>query len=197
MTDATKNVLIIDDHCLVSEAFAQLLTARFGWNVKTCSTVCQALDALPNFAPDLIVIDYVLEGLSGARAIVRMWRERIAPIIVLTGYDDPKIRSRSFEAGAVDVILKGMPVSAICERLQNAITARPSRSEFYAFDAGDVLSPLQVEIIEMITQGRSNKDIGIALGMTEANVKYRVSEIMKLARVRNRTAVALWWQDAA
>lgn len=197
MTDAPKNVLIIDDHCLVAEAFALLLQSRLGWNVQTCATVCQALDVLPNFKPDLIVIDYVLEGLSGARAIVRMWREKVAPIIVLTGFDDPKIRSRSFEAGAVDVILKGMPLPSICERLQNAITAKASRSEFYAFDAGEVLSPLQVEIIEMITQGRSNKEIGLALGMTEANVKYRVSEIMKVARVRNRTAVALWWQDAA
>lgn len=191
----TKAVAVIDDHLLVCDALAAMLKKKLDWSVDVYTSIEAALECLANKPVDLIVTDYLLPGLSGARGVSRLWQLKLAPVVVLTSYDDPEVRTKALAAGAVDFISKSDGVENVLRRLQRNIGIVPPKSTIISFDAGQMLSPMQAEIADLICDGRSNRAICQATGLPEAAIKRRISEICRLAGVRNRTGLALWWRS--
>ncbi len=195
--NAQASILLVDDHPLFVEALRQVLAElRPRVRIQTAGTLAAArriLDLPP--APSLVLLDLNLPDSPGSQTLRRL-PEFFAgiPVVVLSSLDDPQRVRQALAAGARGFISK----SERPEKIMAALSAlfdnglcdtdppapRPPRSE---------LSSRQVEVLELIAAGKSNKEIARDLGMALGTVKVHVRDIFERLGARNRTeAVALY-----
>jgi DNA-binding NarL/FixJ family response regulator len=191
---ATIRVILVDDHPVVRFGLAAIIglqpdmvvAAEAGSGEEACS-VCSRQ------AADVLLMDLRLPGMSGVDAIraIRKSHPKIR-FIVLTTYDGDEDIHRALEAGAQAYLLKGMShndlVNAIRKvhaglkyippSVSKSLAERPPHSE---------LSARELEVLELIVKGRSNREIGEALGISEATVKWHVNLILSRLNVSDRT----------
>jgi two-component system NarL family response regulator len=138
-------------------------------------------------------MDLRLPGLSGVEAIraIRKLHPKLR-FIVLTTYDGDEDIHKALEAGAQAYILKGMSHNELVNAIRTvhsglkyipasvskSLAERPPHSE---------LSAREMEVLELIVKGRSNREIGEALGISEATVKWHVNIILSRLNVSDRT----------
>ena len=196
MTDqAMVRVLIVDDHPVVRFGLAAII--RLQPDMEVIGEAGSGEDACRiclEEAPDVVLMDLRLPGLSGVQAI-RTIRETTPNVrfIVLTTYDGDEDIRRALDAGAQGYLLKAMShddVTAAIRKVHSGarviphsvskvLAERPPQSQ---------LSPREIEVLELIASGCSNKEIGRALGITEATVKWHVNLILNRLDVADRTA---------
>jgi two-component system, NarL family, response regulator len=196
MTDqAMVRVLIVDDHPVVRFGLAAII--RLQPDMEVIGEAGSGEDACRiclEDAPDVVLMDLRLPGLSGVQAI-RQIRETTPSVrfIVLTTYDGDEDIRRALDAGAQAYLLKAMShldvtaairkvhagARVIPQAVSRTIAERPPQSR---------LSPREIEVLELIANGCSNKEIGRALGITEATVKWHVNLILNRLDVADRTA---------
>jgi DNA-binding NarL/FixJ family response regulator len=191
---ATIRVILVDDHPVVRFGLAAIIglqpdmavVAEAGSGEEACS-VCSRQ------AADVLLMDLRLPGMSGVDAIraIRKSHPKIR-FIVLTTYDGDEDIHRALEAGAQAYLLKGMShndlVNAIRKvhaglkyipaSVSKSLAERPPHSE---------LSARELEVLELIVKGHSNREIGEALGISEATVKWHVNLILSRLNVTDRT----------
>lgn len=195
MPEPTKiRVVIVDDHPVVRFGLAAIISlqpdmvvvAEAGSGEEAC-TLCAERRA------DVVLMDLRLPGLSGVEAI-RTLRKTQPDLrfIVLTTYDGDEDIHRALEAGAQAYLLKAMSHAEVTaairkvhsgsrvipEGVSKTLAERPPHSE---------LSPRELEVLELIAGGLSNKEIGGRLGITEATVKWHVNIILGRLNVADRT----------
>jgi two-component system NarL family response regulator len=195
LPDSTKiRVIIVDDHPVVRFGLAAIIglepdmevVAQAASGEEACS-ICSSQPA------DIVLMDLRLPGLSGVEAIraIRKARPDLR-FIVLTTYDGDEDIHRALEAGAQAYLLKGMSHVALTGAIRRAyaglkyipavvsqrLAERPPHSE---------LSPRELEVLKLMAKGRSNKEIGESLGISEATVKWHVNIIFSRLNVRDRT----------
>jgi DNA-binding NarL/FixJ family response regulator len=187
-------VIIVDDHPVVRFGLAAIIGAQHDMTVvaeagsgeEACS-VCAASPA------DVVLMDLQLPGLSGVDAIraIRRTHPRLR-FVVLTTYDGDQDIHRALEAGAQAYLLKGMSHNDLAEAIRNvhaglkvipgpvfrSLAQRPPNSD---------LSGRELQVLELIVKGRSNKEIGDVLGIAEATVKWHVNTILGRLNVTDRT----------
>jgi DNA-binding NarL/FixJ family response regulator len=196
MTDqAAIRVLIVDDHPVVRFGLAAIIRLQPDMDVigeagsgEDACRIC--LEELP----DVVLMDLRLPGLSGVQAIKAI-RETSPTVrfIVLTTYDGDEDIRRALDAGAQAYLLKAMShddVTAAIRKVHLGARVIPqSVSRTLAERAPQSqLSPREIEVLELIATGCSNKEIGRALGITEATVKWHVNLILNRLDVADRTA---------
>jgi DNA-binding NarL/FixJ family response regulator len=195
LPEPTKiRVVIVDDHPVVRFGLAAIISLQSDMVVVAEAGSGEEACALCAERPaDVVLMDLRLPGLSGVEAI-RTIRKTNPDLrfIVLTTYDGDEDIHRALEAGAQAYLLKAMShadVTAairkvhlgsrvIPEPVSKTLAERPPQSD---------LSPREVEVLELIAQGLSNKEIGKALGIAEATVKWHVSIILSRLNVADRT----------
>jgi DNA-binding NarL/FixJ family response regulator len=196
MTDqAMVRVLIVDDHPVVRFGLAAIIRLQPDMEVVgEAGTGEEACRMCFEQAPDVVLMDLRLPGLSGVEAI-RTIRETAPSVrfIVLTTYDGDVAIRRALDAGAQAYLLKAMShvevtaairkvhagARVIPQTISRTLAERPLHSQ---------LSPREIEVLELIAGGFSNKEIGRALGITEATVKWHVNLILNRLDVADRTA---------
>jgi two-component system, NarL family, response regulator len=196
MTDqAMVRVLIVDDHPVVRFGLAAIIRLQPDMEVVgEAGTGEEACRMCFEQAPDVVLMDLRLPGLSGVEAI-RTIRETAPSVrfIVLTTYDGDVDIRRALDAGAQAYLLKAMShvevtaairkvhagARVIPQTISRTLAERPLHSQ---------LSPREIEVLELIAGGFSNKEIGRALGITEATVKWHVNLILNRLDVADRTA---------
>jgi DNA-binding NarL/FixJ family response regulator len=195
MTDQAIRVLIVDDHPVVRFGLAAIIRLQPDMDVigeagsgEDACRIC--LEA----QPDVVLMDLRLPGLSGVQAIKAI-RETVPSVrfIVLTTYDGDEDIRRALDAGAQAYLLKAMShddVTAAIRKVHSGARVIPqSVSRTLAERAPQSqLSPREIEVLELIATGCSNKEIGRALGITEATVKWHVNLILNRLDVADRTA---------
>lgn len=196
MTDqAMVRVLIVDDHPVVRFGLAAIISLQpdmvvigeAGSGEEACRICLEE-------APDVVLMDLRLPGLSGVQAI-RTIRATMPSVrfIVLTTYDGDEDIRRALDAGAQAYLLKAMShveVTAAIRKVSSGARVIPqSVSRTLAERTPQSqLSPREIEVLELIANGCSNKEIGRALGITEATVKWHVNLILNRLDVADRTA---------
>jgi DNA-binding NarL/FixJ family response regulator len=187
-------VLIVDDHPVVRFGLAAILSLQPDMVVVGEAGSGEEALALSASQPaNVVLMDLRLPGLSGVDAIRQM---RAAHpdmrFIVLTTYDGDEDIRRALDAGAQAYLLKGMShgdvtnairsvhsgLKCIPDSVSEKLAERPPHSE---------LSPRELEVLELIAKGLSNREIGDALGITEATVKWHVNIILSRLGVADRT----------
>jgi two-component system NarL family response regulator len=156
----------------------------------------QAIDLFRQHRPDVTLIDLRMPILGGVEAITAIRREfPDARVIVLTTYDGDEDIYRSLQAGAKGYLLKDV----FFEELETAIkTVHAGSRHIPAIIAERLaermassdLTSREMEVLELIVRGQSNKEIAASLKITEATVKSHINNILSKLGVTDRTQAA-------
>ncbi|RZI95925.1 MAG: response regulator transcription factor [Variovorax sp.] len=209
-------ILIADDHRLVIEAVkAKLAELEPGIEFVLAMSVDELLAGASDDL-DLAVIDLNMPGAEGNAHIDELRRRHPAvPVIVLSGYEDPAVMRTALEHGVLGFIPKAyspeVMLSAVRLVLAGGVYVPPMMLSALpagivagvpAVDAArsatpaaaqtldhlrNVLTERQVEVLQLLSQGKPNKLIGRALGISEGTVKIHLAAIFRALNVRNRT----------
>jgi DNA-binding NarL/FixJ family response regulator len=196
MTD-TIRILIVDDHHIVRQGLAALLKTVPGFEVVgEASDGEQAVELHRKHRPDVTLMDLRLPKMNGVEAITKIRQEfTAARIVVLTTFDGDEDIYRALQAGAKGYLLKGMDLAELSEAIRTVHAGRtripPRVAEKLAERmSGATLTAREMEVLRLIVAGKSNKDIGNALFISEATVKTHVNSLLSKMGVEDRTQAA-------
>ena len=190
-------IMLVDDHIVMRMG---LVTAAGGEpDMEVVAETDNGQDALKAYRllqPDVVVLDLRMPGMNGVETI-RLLRQEFqeARVLVFSNYASGEEVYQAFKAGACGFVVKDMPL----ERLLEAIR-RVHQGEHYIPPEismrlqGRVLSQLssrEVEVLNLVAQGLSNKEIAARLELVEGTVKIHVSSILGKLHVSDRTQAIL------
>ena len=192
---APIRVLLADDHPVVREGLAAMISRQPGLAVVgEAATGQQALELFRREAPDVTLMDLRMPGMSGVEAIAAIRQESpTARIVVFTTYDGDEDIVRALRAGAKAYLLKDTPRDELLETIRAIHAGQtrlpPSVSAKLAerVASGAELTDRELEVLGLIAAGKSNKEIGAALNITEGTVKAHVNNILGKLGVSDRT----------
>jgi len=195
MSTPTIRVMCVEDHRIVREGLALIINQEPDMKiVGSCATVDEAIELYRTLKPDVTLMDLRLGTASGVDAIKGIRRENPdARIIVLTMYEGDEDIFRAHQAGATTYLLKDT-LSSDLVRVVREVHAgeRPVLPEVQARLAERASMPTltsrEVEVLQLISQGLRNKEVGAMLGITEGTVQIHVKNIFAKLSVNDRTA---------
>ncbi|HEY8625792.1 MAG TPA: response regulator transcription factor [Solirubrobacteraceae bacterium] len=207
MSGAPIRVLIVDDHAVVREGLRTFLELQDGIEVVgEAANGEEALDAVTQRRPDVVVMDLVMPKLDGVGAMRELQRRGRAPrVLVLTSFLDDERLMPAIEAGAAGYLLKNVDPAELARAVRAAhagealldpsvaarLVERIAGGERPGSTGLDELTPREREVFERIAQGRSNKQIALELGVAEKTVKTHVGHLLAKLGVADRTQAAL------
>src|SRR5579884_1850359 len=198
MANAKTRVLIADDHPVVVLGLAAIINAQPDMTVVgEASNGRQALELFEKHLPDVTLIDLRMPELGGVEAIKQIRvKHPHAVFIVLTTYQGDEDIHKALKAGAQGYLLKGMAHDDLLEairRVRTGVQYLPAsvKETLANRTPGSDLSPRELQILELIVKGLSNKQIADKLGITEGTVKWHVNAILGRLNVSDRTQAAV------
>lgn len=200
-------LLIVDDHEVVREGLHSLLSRRRGLQVVgQAGSVAGAVEEVRRSAPDVVIMDVRLPDGSGVEACREIRAERpTIRVIMLTSYPDEEAVFASIVAGASGYLLKQVPGQTLIEAveavargtslLDPAVTEKVlERIRKMRMGAADEqlsqLSEKEQQILTLIAEGRTNKEIGEIVFLSEKTVRNYVSSILSKLNLTRRSAAA-------
>ena len=191
-------LLIVDDHPVVREGLAGMLSSQPDFDVAgeaKDGAAAAALDA--RLEPDVVLMDLRMPGMDGVTAITAIRERRpLANILVLTTYDSDADIVRAIEAGATGYLLKDTPREELFRAVRAAARGESVLAPAVAArlmtrmraPAQENLSAREIEALQLVAKGYSNKEIGKALHISTATVKTHLIHIYGKLGVDGRTA---------
>jgi DNA-binding NarL/FixJ family response regulator len=202
------NLLVVEDHALVREGLLATLK-NLGAETRTFGVpdANEAIGILESEDIDMMILDLMLPGTKG-QTFLPLVRRRFptVPVVVLSALDDADTVSRVMKAGASGFVSKSGSSAELIEALRAVLSGEiylppklqemTSRSESAQGEGKSLaqrfgLTTAQARVMELLAEGRSNRQIGELLGLTEGTVKIHVSAIIKTLGVTNRSEAAL------
>lgn len=195
-------VAIVEDDPRIRESLRELLNDSTGLRcVSAHGSAEDALRDLPGQAPDVVLMDINLPGMSGIEAVFRL-REKVRdiPVLMLTVYEDADRVFEALKHGARGYLLKRTAPAKLIDAIHEARAggapmspqiARKVVQHFHLLgpspQAPDNLTPREQEILALLAQGRLYKEIADALGIGTETVRSHLSAIYRKLHVRSRT----------
>lgn len=188
-------ILIAEDHAVVRDGLAAVLKFEPDMNVVgLAKNGREAVGKFRELTPDVTLMDLAMPELDGTAAIFAIRAEfPEARILVLTTYDNDESVFRALENGAKGYLLKDCSAADLLAAIRKVHAGGTQVSERAAARlaeramAGAALSPREVEVLTLIAEGKSNKEIAAALFITEGTVKTHVLSIHEKLGVSDRT----------
>ncbi|HEX8711302.1 MAG TPA: response regulator transcription factor [Terracidiphilus sp.] len=197
MSHERIRVLVVEDHNVVRQGLVALL--KVAGDIDVVGEAADGIDAIAQFRkhqPDIALIDLRLPRLGGVDAITAIRKEAPhARFIVLTTYDGDEDIYRALKAGAKAYLLKGMTSEELLTAIRAVHAGKshipPAIAERLAERMGsEELTPREYDVLEQIVRGRSNKEIGTELDISEATVKTHINSLLSKLGVTDRTQAA-------
>ncbi len=203
------HIALIDDHPLFREGVAHVLTEHQGFEiVAEGGSADDAVRIAESKLPDIILLDVSMPGdwLQAVETIAAKFP--VITIIILTVSENADHVSAALKAGAQGYLLKGIGGNELCNtiitihrgetyvspslaaKLLSDFRSSPSRGPSPTDDY-DELTYREEQILNLLAQGLSNKEIGARLELSEKTVKHYMTNILQKLRVRNRVEAAL------
>ena len=190
-------IMVIDDQAVVRQGFVSLIkTVPDMEIVGEGSNGQEAVDLFRRLRPDITLMDLRMPGVSGAEAITHIRSEfPAARIIVLTTFDGDEDIYRAVQAGAQGYLLKDMffeELEAAIRKVHAGARLIPGSvaERLAARMSSSELTGRELEVLRQIVDGKSNKEIGNALNISEATVKSHINNILSKLGVSDRTQAA-------
>ena len=193
-TTSPISILIADDHFVVRTGLAAVISTQPDMAVVAeAVNGRQAVELFRQHRPDITLMDLRMPEMNGVEAITAIRGEfPEARLIVLTTYDGDEDIYRALQAGARGYLLKDMLREGLLEAIRavheghrriptevaNRLAERLTRSE---------LTSREMEVLELIVKGKTNKEIGAELGVAEGTVKIHINNILSKLGVSDRT----------
>jgi DNA-binding NarL/FixJ family response regulator len=203
---ASYSIIIIDDHPLFRDALRQALRDCFSdLNIAEAGTLeglSSALDA--NSETDLVLLDLAMPGVKGFSGLMYLRAQYPEiPVVVVSANEEPSAIRRCIEFGASGFIPKSLPVEIIREAVKTVLEGDVwTPPDLDLGEAGDgesadlvarlaTLTPQQVRVLMMLSEGLLNKQIAYKLSVSEATIKAHVSAILQKLGVDSRTQAVI------
>ena len=190
-------ILIVEDHHVIRQGLAALLSVVDGMQVVGEAADGEAAVAQWNsLRPDITLIDLRLPRRSGVEVIQMIRRrEAYARFIVLTTFDGDEDIYRALQAGARAYLLKGMTADVLVSTIRQVHAGKscipPVIAQKLAERMGaEELTHREQDVLEQIVRGKSNKEIGVELDISEATVKTHINSLLGKLGVSDRTQAA-------
>lgn len=196
---ARIRVLIADDHPVVRDGLAAILGLQSDMKVVgQAGNGEEARTLFEKHQPDVVLLDLRMPGKDGLETL-KMIREKqpAARIIILTTYGGDEDIFRSLKAGARGYLLKDAPRQQILEAIRAVHAGQKYIPADVAWKAAEhalkpQVTPREIEVLQHMARGVSNKEIGAALFLSEGTVKTHVKSILaKLEAVSRTEAVTV------
>jgi two-component system NarL family response regulator len=188
------SVLIADDHTVVREGLVSLIRRKPDMTVLGEATNGrEAVDLWKQHRPDVTLLDLRMPELDGVSAIKEIREhDEHARIIVLTTFDGDEDIYRAIQAGAKGYLLKDVPREALMDSIRRVHAGETSVPVHLAAKlaervSGETLSSREIDVLKLMAQGKSNKEIGATLFISEGTVKSHVKVIFAKMNVISRT----------
>lgn len=199
-------VVVADDHPLFREGVARTLqeSGRFAV-VATSASGAEAVEAARSHAPDLVLLDLSMPQ-GGLWALERIALLQPAPVMVLlTVSEDGDAVFAALEGGARGYLLKGIGGAELVATLERVMQGESHVAPSLAArmlarmrspvpssrDGLDLLTPREEEVLRLVSEGLSNKEIARRTDVQERTVKHHMTQILQKLHLRNRTEAAL------
>jgi len=206
------NILLVEDHRLVADAMKiMLMEIEPGVNITACYSTQHALSTIDADAGkqlDLILTDLFMPGIDGIGLLAGLKNRGITiPVVIVSGATEDKYIRAAVQNGAAGFIQKTLPGAEMMAGLKQVLSGGRFFPERYLgshdSEPGPVLERMtpghngvtlprpgekQLQVLRLMAEGNSNKQISQIVGISEATVKYHTSQLFKLLSVKNRTS---------
>jgi DNA-binding NarL/FixJ family response regulator len=209
-------VLVVDDQRLMREGIASLLDIQEGIEVvDTAANGQEAIEKAIALQPNVILMDVrmpVMDGVSATKAILTQLPN--CQILMLTTFDDEEYIVQALQAGACGYLLKNIPAADLAQAIQAAhkgiyqldpavaskvvasLTTKkdpppPTEPEQGGID----LTHREIEVLRLIAEGATNREIAEKLVISEGTVKNHISNILSRLGLRDRTQAAIFARE--
>jgi DNA-binding NarL/FixJ family response regulator len=203
---APIRVAICDDHPIFRAGLRDLLRSATDFElVFEAGTLAELLAMPPEVRVDVLLVDVGLPDGSGLDAVGPFANR--ARVLVLSAHDEPATLRRAFEQGAIGFLLKDAPAPEVIASVRRAASGNTVLTASHALSvaralrddtdrgrflrAVESLSARQREVLALLAEGKSNREIGGSLFVSEGTVKNHVSQILRVLDVPDRTRLAL------
>lgn len=204
----THSAVLLDPHPLWLEAVESVLDSLEIAVVGKAGTAEAALSMLDEHQPDILLVETGLPGAISGSALVREARERLPAIrvIALASSAEPADIDAAFDAGVVAYVVKTAHPQDIASTVRQAFdhsiflgrvqpdgeSPQLRTHHVVETDDGAPLTPREREILALVTEGYSNRELAKRLWVTEQTVKFHLSNIYRKLGVTNRTEASRW-----
>ena len=190
--------MLVDDHPAFRKGIAALIECEPDLNVVAqTGDGSKAAELYRNTKPDVVLMDLRLPGMGGVEATMAIRKEfPTARIIVLTTFDADEDIYRAIQSGAKSFLLKDTPEDELAKAIRDVYAGKehlPSRVAARLAERKQRadLSQREMDVVQLLVRGRSNKEIGVALCISEDTVKAHVKTLFTKLNVRDRTEAAI------
>ena len=200
-------VMLVDDRPLIRNGIASLLISRGHDVVAEANDGREALELVETSNPELILMDIQMPGMGGLEA-TRLIKAKNpdSKIVMLTVSDDENDLFEAVKSGAHGYLLKDLEAQEFFEaldaiergeaviptRLAGNLLAEFRSSSQRQTESIDSLSPREKEVLDLVSQGLTNKEVAGNLYISENTVKYHMKNILDKLHLRNRSQVIAW-----
>ena len=190
-------ILIVDDHPVVLAGLTSMLSTQPDFDVVgSASSGEEALQILRNRSADILLIDLRMPDMNGIDTLLALKANRITVrAIVLTSFETDEDIYRSVQAGAQGYLLKGALQADVIDAIH---TVHAGKRYFPSYIAARLaerlmrsdLTARELEVLQMLARGLTNKEIGNALRISGNTVRNHVNSIIEKLEVSDRTEAA-------
>lgn len=199
-------ILIVDDHALVREGLALLVSAMPGGaQVFMAGSAVQALEQAEFHTPlDAVLLDCGLPDADGGSLIQALsYRAGNAPVVVVSGMESEESVERLMKLGAAAFVPKSKASSEVAGALMRVLNGgsdptvvqMPSRGG-HALPTLQSLTARQLDVLLMLDQGLTNRDVALQLGLSEKTVKNHITALFNALGAGNRLQAIRKARDA-
>lgn len=202
-------VLIADDHALVRSGFASLLMVN---DIEVVGEACNGLEAVDmtlSLKPDIVLMDIKMPDCSGLEA-TRLIKAKMpqAKIVMVTAFDDDDDLFEAMKSGASGYVLKNVKAEDFIDLLSSVMNGEVVVSPWIASKiveelfrnagrlrakhTGHNLTVKEEEVLRLVAQGATNKEIASSLYISENTVKFHIRNIMEKLHFKNRAQMAVY-----
>ncbi len=207
MGEKMKKIIIVDDDAIVRESLIRVLVEKNYQIIDACKNAEEAVQSYFKYSPDLVLMDIRMSGGSGLEASREILsRDKEAKILLLTTFHDKEYIDQAIKLGCGGYILKeniSSLSSAIEAVLDNKIVFDSKIIENMTFFTEkeivdnikrvDDLSERENEVLKLISDGLSNKEIAEKLFLSEGTVRNYISTMLSKLELRDRTQLAIFY----
>ncbi len=186
-------LLLADDHAIVIAGLAALLGLEPGFEVvATAEDGAETIEKYREHRPDVALLDLRMPGVGGVEAASQIITEfPDARILILSTFESEEDIHRALQAGVGGYILKGSKRPELVSAIRTVLEGKRWLSAPVARLAAERarqpgLSVRQVEVLDLVAKGLSNKEIGVILGLTYEGIKHHLQQIYQKLGVSTR-----------
>lgn len=197
-------VLIADDHPIVCKGIHDLLDLAIGIVVVgDAASGAEALEKIETLSPDVLLLDIELPDLNGVEVLKRIKKSGSAVrVLGLSSYDDPVYISQLLTLGAAGYLIKDEAPESITEAVRGVargetgwvsrrVAAKLSQILRDEPGEGKNLTPRELDVLRLVVDGKTNAEIGLALGISVKTVEKHLDAIFRKMGVFSRVEAAV------